>query len=122
MPRLSADAEAALVALRSAPDETVRGKVWQAVEKSGAIAAELDAFRAAVERRFGAEGVREMLRAGGRAGVVSASSVGAGQRAALDQVAERISTLWSGEKAGSVAQHQAERQQLGLRQGPRMRM
>jgi Ti-type conjugative transfer relaxase TraA len=122
VPRLSADAEAALAALRSAPNETARGKVWQAVEKSGAIAGELGAFRAAVERRLGAEGVRQMLQSGGRAGAVSAPSVAAGQRAALDQVAERISTLWSGEKAATAAEHQAERQQLGLRQGPRMRM
>ena len=108
--------------LRAAPDQVVRGKVWQAVEKSGAVAGELGTFRGAVERRFGAEGVREMLRAEGRAGAVSAPSVAAGQRAALDQVAERISTMWSGEKAVSLAQHQAEREQLGLRQGPRMQM
>lgn len=122
VPHLSADAEAALVALRAAPDEVARGKVWQAVETSGAIATELGAFRTAVERRFGAEGVRQMLRADGRAGAVSAPSVTARQRAALDQVAERISTMWSGEKAASAVQHQAERQQLGQRQGPRMRM
>ena len=73
-----------------------------------------------MERRFGAEGVRQMLRAEGRAGAVSASSVTAGQRTALDQVAERVSTMWPGEKASSLAQHQAER--LGLRRGPRMRM
>ncbi|MBV8915514.1 MAG: AAA family ATPase, partial [Acetobacteraceae bacterium] len=120
VPRLSADAEAALAALRSAPDQTARAAVWQAVEKSDAIAAELGAFRGTVERRFGAEGVRQMLRTEGRAGAVSAPSVTAGQRTALDQVAERISTMWSGEKAASAAEHQAER--LGLRQGPRMRM
>ena len=84
------------------------------------IAAELGVFRGAVERRFGAEGVRQMLRTEGRAGAVSVSSVTVGQRAALDQVAERISTMWSGDKAASAAEHQAERQQL--RQGPRLRM
>ena len=122
LPRLSAHAEAALAALRSAPDQAARGQVWQAVEKSGAIAAELGAFRAAVERRFGTEGVRQMLRAEGRAGAVSAPSVTVAQRTALEQVAERISTMWSGEKAARAAEHQAERQQLGLRQGSRMRM
>jgi Ti-type conjugative transfer relaxase TraA len=122
VPRLSAEAEAAVAALRSAPDEAARGKVWQAVETSGAIAAELGAFRAAVEGRFGAEGVRQMLRAEGRAGAVSAPSVTAGQRTALDRVVERISTMWSGERAASAVKHQAETQRLGLRQGPRMRM
>ena len=121
VPRLSADAEAAVAALRSAPDEAARGKMWQAVETSGAITAELGAFRGAVERRFGVEGVRQMLRAEGRAGAVSAPSVTAGQRTALDQVAERISNLWSGEKAGAgLIQGQRESEGLARRRAPRM--
>jgi hypothetical protein len=113
VPRLSADAEAALAARHAARDQAARGEVWQAVEKSGAIAAELAEFRQAVERRFGAEGVWQILRTEGRAGAVNAPSVAAGQRAALDQIAERVSTMWVGEKAASLAQHQAEREQLG---------
>ena len=121
VPRLSADAEAALAALRAAPDDAARGRVWQDVEKNGAIAGEVGAFRAAVEQRFGAEGVRRMLRAEGRAGAVSAPSVTAGQRGALDQVVERISTLWSGEKArASLARRQSESERLTQRRGMRM--
>ena len=122
VPRLSPDAEAALAALRLAPDEAARGTLWQQVENSGVIAAELSAFRGTVERRFGVEGVREMLRSEGRAGAVTPPSVAAGQRVALDQVAERVSTLWSGEKAARLGQHQAESQKLVQRQGPRMTM
>ena len=122
VPRLSADAEAALAALRLAPDEAARGKLWQQVESSGAIAAELIAFRGTVARRFGAEGMREMLRAKGKAGAVTVPSVAAGQRVALDQVAERVSTLWSGEKAASAVEQQAETQRHKMGQGPRMQM
>lgn len=120
VPRLSADAEAALAALRAAPDDAARGKVWQDVERNDAIASEIGGFRAAVEGRFGAEGVRQMLRAEGRAGAVSAPSVRAGHRGALDQVAERISTLWSGERAGSdLARRQSESERLTQWRGMR---
>jgi len=71
-----------------------------------------------VERRFGAEGVRQMLRAEGRAGVVTSASVTPEQRPALDRVAQLTATLKQGERAGAgLAQREAERQRQGRRQG-----
>ena len=91
------------------------------MEKAGAIAGEVAAFRGAVERRLGADSVRHMLRTEGRAGAVIAPSVTGPQRTALDQVAERISTIWSGERVGAdLTQKQAETQRLTQRRGMRM--
>jgi Ti-type conjugative transfer relaxase TraA len=121
VPNLSQDAEAALAALRATPDEVARGRVWHDMQKVGAIIREIAAFRAAVERRLGADNVRQMLRTLGRAGAVTVSSVAASQRTALDQVAERISTLRAGERAGDeLTQKQGQRERLTQRRGLRM--
>ena len=90
IPRLSAAAEAAIATLRAAGEETARGEAWRAVRRDQPVTAELAAFAAAVERRFGEEGVRQMLRAGGRPGAVTAASVTPEQQAALDQVAHPL--------------------------------
>lgn len=121
VPRLSPDAEAALVALRAAPDQAARGRIWHDVEKAGAIAGEIAQFRGAVERRFGADSVRHMLRTKGTPGAVTAPSVTASQRTAFDGMAERISTFRAGERAGDELTHkQGERERLTQRRGLRM--
>lgn len=73
IPRLSVAAETAIGALRAAPDENARGEAWRTVQKDERVAAELGAFRAAVTERFGDEGVRQMLRTGGRPEGVNSS-------------------------------------------------
>ena len=121
IPHLSAAAEAAVGTLHVAPDEKARGEAWRAVQADERVAAELGRFGAAVERRFGAEGVRQMLRAGGQSGAVTSASVAPEQRAALDQVAGLTATMKAGERAGAaVAQREAEREQQGQRRGMRM--
>ncbi|WP_420608219.1 AAA family ATPase [Novosphingopyxis sp.] len=121
IPRLSAVAEAAIDAVRAAPDEKARAAVWQAVQKDEGLAGELRGFGAAVEQRFGEEGVRAMLRAGGRPGAVTASSVKPEQQPKLDHVAGVTATLRQGERAAaSVAERQAESERQGQRRGLRM--
>jgi len=121
IPRLSPAAEAALGAVAAAGDEQVRGAAWRAVQADKPVAAELERFGAAVERRFGAEGVRAMLRAEGRAGAVTSASVAPEQRPALDRVAQFTATLKQGERAGAgLAQREAEREHQGQRRGMRM--
>ncbi len=121
IPRLSAAAEAVIGAMRAAPDEKARGEAWRSVQASERVAGELRAFSAAVEQRFGEEGVRAMLRAGGRPGAVTAPSVKPEQRPELDRVAELTTALKLGERAGaSLAQREAESQRQGQRRGMRM--
>jgi len=121
IPRLSPVAEAALSAVAVAGDEQVRGMAWRAVQADTPVAAELERFGAAVDQRFGAEGVRAMLRAEGRAGAVTSASVAAEQRPALDRVAQLTATLKQGERAGAgLAQRAAEREHQGQRRGMRM--
>jgi len=121
IPRLSPAAEAALGAVVAAGTEQVRGAAWQIVQADKPVAAELERFGAAVERRFGAEGMRAMLRAEGRAGAVTSASIVPEQRPALDRVAQLTATMKQGERAGAgLAQREAEREHQGRRRGPRM--
>jgi len=121
IPRLSPAAEAALGAVASAGDAQVRDQTWRAVQADKPVAAELGRFGAAVERRFGAEGVRAMLRAEGRAGAVTSASVAPEQRPALDRVAQLTAMLKQGERAAAtVTQREAERERQGQRRGMRM--
>jgi Ti-type conjugative transfer relaxase TraA len=121
IPRLSAAAEAAVGALRASPDEKARAEVWNAVQKDEKVAAELGMFRTAVLQRFGDNGMRQMLRAAGQAGVVNTPSVTPMQQKELNQVIALTATLRQGERAAaSVAQRQADSERQGQRRGLRM--
>ncbi len=121
IPRLSAAAEAAIGAVAVAKDDHTKGEAWRAVQADKVVAGELRAFGAAVEQRFGEEGVRAMLRAGGRPGAVMAASVGPEQRQALDRVAGLTAALKAGERArASLAQQEAEGERQGQRRGQRI--
>ena len=121
IPRLSATAEAAIGALRVAADDGARAQAWRAAQQDERIAAELGTFREAVTRRVGDEGVRQMLRAGGQPGAVQVPSVVSGQRPALDQAADAVVTLRTGERAyAGLAQREREQQEQSQRRGMRM--
>ncbi len=121
IPRLSATAEAAIGALRVAADDGARAQAWRAAQQDERIAAELGTFREAVALRFGEEGVRQMLRAGGQPGAVQVPSVVSGQRPALDQAADAVVTLRTGERAyAGLAQREREQQEQSQRRGMRM--
>ncbi len=121
VPRLSAAAEAAIGALRAAPDEAARAQAWRAAQRDERVAAELGTFRDAVTRRFGEEGVRQMLRAGGQPGAVQVPSVTPEQRPAVDQVADVVVTLRTGERAyAGLVQREREQQEQSQRRGMRM--
>ena len=71
-----------------------------------------------MKQRFGEEGVRAMLRAEGRPGAVTESSVKPEQRPELDHVAGMTAILKQGERAAAnVAQRQAESERQGQRRG-----
>lgn len=116
IPRLSPAAEAAIGAIAAGKDEAARAVAWRAVQRDERVAGELRGFGAAVKQRFGEEGVRAMLRAGGCPGAVTALSVAPDQRTALDQVAGLTAALKAGERAGAAAtQREAESERRRLR-------
>ncbi len=121
IPRLSAVAEAAIGAVAVATDEKARAEAWRAAQADERIADELRAFGAAVERRFGDEGVRAMLRAGERSGAINTPSVTPGQQAELDRVVELTVALKAGKRAdASLERRETESEQQALRHGMRM--
>ena len=121
IPRLSTVAEAAIGVVAAAPDEKTRTEAWRAVKADERIAGELRAFGAAVEQRFGEDGVRAMLRAGGRPGVAAASSIAPEQRPELDRVAELIAAWKGGERASaSLTPNEAQSERQGPRRGRRI--
>jgi len=84
------------------------------------VAAELGTFRVAATHWFEDEGVRQMLRTGGRSGSVHMPLVVPEQQPAVDRVAELTATLRQGERAGdSLARRQAESERRGQRRGSR---
>ena len=118
IPHLSAAGEAAIGAMTAAKDDRVRGEAWRPVQADEQVAGELRVFAAAVERRFGDAGVRQMLRAGGRPGAVIAASVSPGQQSAVDRVASVTVTIKAAERAAAaVAQRHAESDRQGQRRG-----
>ncbi len=121
IPRLSAATETAIGAMAAAKDDKTRGEAWRAAQADTRIAGELRAFGAAVEQRFGEEGVRAMLRSEGRPGAVTAASVLPQQQRALDRVAGLTTTLWRGKQAdATLARRQSESERQSQRRGMRM--
>ena len=121
IPCLSPPAARAIGALTTAKDQTQQSEAWRAVQADATVASDLRGFRAAGAQRFGEDGVRTMLRAEGRPGAITASSIRPDQQAALDQVADLTATLRSGEPASeSLALRQAERERQSQRRGLRM--
>ena len=73
IPKLSERAEAVVVRLTMAPDDTTRAAVWRGMTSDADVAREVAGFREAVRQRFGDEAVRAMRRSYG--GSIDAPSV-----------------------------------------------
>ena len=116
VPRLSARARAAVEALGAAGDGGGRAAAWAALQADRDVAGEVDGFVRAVERRFGAEGVRALARGGRLEGV----GVGAAERATLGEVGRAVRAVREAQLAAS-----AEAQRLAVaqraRQGARLK-
>lgn len=120
IPKFSDRAEAAVAALAVAPDQKARAELWIGITADKAIGAELRRFSDAVQRRFGDETVRAMLRAEGRP--VEAASVPRQHQAAFAMVSRSTHALKQGERASarqSETARLAQRQALGYRRGLR---
>ena len=118
IPKLSERAEAAVATLAAAADDKARAALWRSVMADPALGPELQHFSDAVQRRFGGETVRAMLRSEG--GLAEAPSVPREHRAALAGVSRTVHTLKQGERADigeDVRERLAHRQELGLWRG-----
>jgi AAA domain/BID domain of Bartonella effector protein (Bep) len=118
IPKLTAQAEAAVATLTAAADEKARAELWRGITADQAIGPELRRFSAAVQQRFGDEVVRAMLRS--RGGPVEAASAPGAHQAAFATVSQTVHTLKAGEHASARqtdAARLAQRPTLGYRAG-----
>ncbi len=122
VPKLSARAQTALGAVAVAKDDAGRAEAWKEAQSGTELAGELSVFAAAVEKRFGEDGVRAMLRAQqpGAKPYEGGPSVSAEDEGALVEVGRAISTLRAGEGA-SASQAQAEGLVQRASRGTRMK-
>ena len=123
IPKLSERAQAAIGGAGAAKTDKERAEVWTATTSDKAVAGELKAFAAAVEKRFGEDGVRAMVRAeqvGGKA-FEGGASVAPAERQAAAEAGRAMAAVKSGERSvEKVAQAErvAERATQGARLKP----
>jgi hypothetical protein len=121
IPRLSAEAQAAIGAMGMAKDDRERAEAWRVARANEQVAGELAAFGWAVAQRFGDDGVRAILRTARGGSAVAASSVSPDQRSVLDLVASVTVTMKAAERSErAVAQREAESERQEHRRGLRM--
>lgn len=101
VPRLSEWAQAAIDAASGAKTDKERADAWKATTSDKAVAGELKAFAAAMEKRFGEDGVRAMVRAEqvGAKAFDGRASVAPAERQAAAEAGRATSIIKSGERA-----------------------
>ena len=121
-PKLSERARAAIGVVRGAKTDKERADAWKATTSDKAVAGELTAFAAAMEKRFGADGVRAMVRADqpGAKAFEGGASVAPAERQAAAEAGRAMAAVKRGERApGNVgqAERSVEREKQGARLG-----
>ena len=101
IPKLSERAQVEIGAVRAAKTDKERADAWKATTSDKAVAGELTAFAAAMEKRFGADGVRAMVRADqpGAKAFEGGASVAPAERQAAAEAGRATSIIKSGERA-----------------------
>ncbi len=123
IPKLSEPAQAAIGMVGAAKTDKERADAWKATASDKAVAGELTAFAAAMEKRFGADGVRAMVRADqpGAKAFEGGASVAPAERQAAAEAGRAVAAVKSGERAlGNVGQAEraVEREKQGARLKP----
>ena len=123
VPRPSERAQAAVDAASTAKTDKERAEVWKAATSDKAVAGELKAFAAAVEKRFGEDGVRAMVRADqpGAKAFEGGASVAPAERQAAAEAGRATSIIKSGERAlasSNVSERLSQQSNLGARLKP----
>jgi hypothetical protein len=123
VPALSDKAQGVLSLVQAGRDDQERAAAWRAIAADPeGVTNEVKAFVASVQKRFGEEGVRAMLRAdaAGSTRFDGGSSVGPEQRHVLAEMARTVAAIRSGERA-VAAQAQIERASHSIRTGARLK-
>jgi Ti-type conjugative transfer relaxase TraA len=123
IPKLSERAQVAIDAASAAKTDKERAEAWKATTSDKPVAGELTAFAAAMEKRFGADGVRAMVRADqpGAKAFEGGASVAPAERQAAAEAGRAMAAVKRGESAvEKVAQAErvAERATQGARLKP----
>ena len=118
VPRPSERAQAAIDAASAAKTDKERAEVWKAATSDKAVAGELTAFAAAMEKRFGEDGVRAMVRAdqAGAKAFEGGASVAPAERQAAAEAGRATSIIKSGERAlasSNVSERLSQQSKLG---------
>lgn len=116
VPRLSVQAKAAIGAIAAAQDRASRAGAWEALRADAEVAGEIARFTAAVEARFGSDGLRAL----DRTGTLASAAIAPAERGALAKISRTVQVVREGECAAAVqAQRVAATQRAG--QGARLR-
>jgi Ti-type conjugative transfer relaxase TraA len=118
VPRPSERAQAAIDVVRAAKTDKERADAWKATTSDKAVAGELTAFAAAMEKRFGADGVRAMIRSeqAGAKAFDGGASVATADRQAVAEAGRATSIIKSGERAlasSKVSERLSQQSKLG---------
>ena len=122
IPALSERALAALQAIGSARGQTAQAEAYEALRADRDLHREVRAFTAAMEQRFGADGVRAITRAEGQAGAFRSRSVAPQHQDALDRAARALHSVKLGERMTATREAERADARESLRQGRGARM
>ena len=108
----------AIDAASAAKTDRERAEAWKAATSDKAVAGELTAFAAAMEKRFGADGVRAMIRSeqAGAKAFDGGASVATADRQAVAEAGRATSIIKSGERAlasSKVSERLSQQSKLG---------
>jgi hypothetical protein len=122
IPALSERAHAALEAIASARGHTARADARETLRVDQDVQKEVRAFAAAMEQRFGEDGVRAITRAEGQPGAFRSRSVAPEQQDGLDRAADALHAFKLGERSAEAREAERAEARESLRQGRGLRM
>jgi hypothetical protein len=121
IPALSERAHAALQAIATARGHTAQAEAFE-LRVDQDLRKEVRAFAAAMEQRFGEDGVRAITRAEGQPGAFRSRSVAPEQQDGLDRAAHALHAFKLGERSAGAREAERADARESLRQGRGLRM
>ena len=117
IPNLSGRAQAAVDAITTARGRDEQAAAFEHARADKDTREELKTFAAAMERRFGEDGARAILRAEAKPGAYTAPSVAREDQARLDRAAKTLHAVKIGERSSDAVQAERLAARELLRQG-----